>query len=179
MSRPGTDPLLPGLAAGREEAYAALYDRLGERLYRAALGMLGRPEDAEDAVQDTFTALVRSRRRLVDVQDLTAYVFAALHHAAARCAVRRARAGREAMWGSRPRLTEAPGRGPCVTTGPRGDRLQRALSALPPAQREVIALKIDGELTFAQIARVTGVSINTAASRYRYALEKLRAALEE
>jgi RNA polymerase sigma-70 factor (ECF subfamily) len=45
---------------------------------------------------------------------------------------------------------------------------------LPPAQREVLALKIDGGLTFAEIAAVIGTTINTAASRYRYALEKIR-----
>jgi RNA polymerase sigma-70 factor (ECF subfamily) len=50
---------------------------------------------------------------------------------------------------------------------------------LPEAQREVVALKIDGGLTFAQIAKVTNVSLNTAAGRYRYAMEKLRAALAE
>jgi DNA-directed RNA polymerase specialized sigma24 family protein len=44
-------------------------------------------------------------------------------------------------------------------------------------QREIIALKIDGELTFAQIGEVLGISPNTAASRYRLALEKLRTAL--
>ena len=41
----------------------------------------------------------------------------------------------------------------------------------------MIALKIDGGLTFAEVAALLGVSANTAASRYRYALEKLRAAL--
>ena len=56
-------------------------------------------------------------------------------------------------------------------------RLARALVGLPEAQREVVALKIDGGLTFAQIAKVTNVSLNTAAGRYRYALDKLRAAL--
>jgi RNA polymerase sigma-70 factor (ECF subfamily) len=57
------------------------------------------------------------------------------------------------------------------------EALTRALTTLPAAQREVIALKIDGGLTFAEIAAVIGTSANTAASRYRYALEKLRAAL--
>jgi RNA polymerase sigma-70 factor (ECF subfamily) len=56
-------------------------------------------------------------------------------------------------------------------------RLARALAGLPEAQREVVALKIDGGLTFAQIAKVTNVSLNTAAGRYRYALDKLRAVL--
>ena len=40
-------------------------------------------------------------------------------------------------------------------------------------------MKIDGQLTFAEIGRVLGVSPNTAASRYRYALEKLRAMLQK
>jgi RNA polymerase sigma-70 factor (ECF subfamily) len=56
-------------------------------------------------------------------------------------------------------------------------RLERAVQALPPEQQELIALKIDGALTFAEIAAVLGISPNTAASRYRYALEKLRASL--
>ena len=43
--------------------------------------------------------------------------------------------------------------------------------------REVIALKFDGGLTFREIAAVLGVSPNTAASRYRYAMAELRAAL--
>jgi len=56
----------------------------------------------------------------------------------------------------------------------RGSRLERALAALPREQREVVALKIDGGLTFAQVAEVLGISPNTAASRYRYALGRLR-----
>jgi len=176
MSRRGTDPLLPGLAAGRERDFAALYDRFAGRLYRVALGMLGHREDAEDAVQEVFTALVRSRRRLTGVQDLTAYLFTALRRAAARLAARRARAPIASGVAADQAAARAAGQGP---DSPHSERLQRALSALPPEQREVIAFKIDGELTFAQIAAVTGVSANTAASRYRYALEKLRAALKE
>jgi len=46
--------------------------------------------------------------------------------------------------------------------------------ALPVAQREVVVLHIWGGLTFEEVAQAIGVSPNTAASRYRYALEKLR-----
>jgi RNA polymerase sigma-70 factor (ECF subfamily) len=52
--------------------------------------------------------------------------------------------------------------------------VQTALGQLPQAQREVVVLKVWGELTFAQIAQTLGESINTIASRYRYALETLR-----
>ena len=88
MENPGGDPRLLDLAAGDERAFALLYDRFAGRLYRAALAITGRAEDAEDAVQEVFWAVARSRERLPAVQDLNAYVFAALRHAARRRAIR-------------------------------------------------------------------------------------------
>lgn len=55
--------------------------------------------------------------------------------------------------------------------------LRRALGELPDDQREVIVLHVWGELTFSEIADLLGVSSNTAASRYRYALAKLRGSM--
>ncbi len=55
--------------------------------------------------------------------------------------------------------------------------LQVAMSALPEKFREVISLKLWGDLTFAQIGETLEISPNTAASRYRYGLEALRAQL--
>jgi len=52
--------------------------------------------------------------------------------------------------------------------------IQAALAALPTEQREVITLRVWGELTFAEIAQVLGIPANTAASRYRYGLATLR-----
>lgn len=55
----------------------------------------------------------------------------------------------------------------------------RCLADLPAAQREVIVLKLWHGLTFEAIGEATGVSPHTAAGRYRYGLEKLRACLKE
>ena len=52
--------------------------------------------------------------------------------------------------------------------------VQSVLVGLPAEQQEVVTLKIWGELTFAEIAEVLGIPANTAASRYRLALETLR-----
>ena len=57
------------------------------------------------------------------------------------------------------------------------DDLAAAVATLPEAQREVVALRIDAGLSFEEIAAATGTNPNTAASRYRSALEKLRLAL--
>jgi RNA polymerase sigma-70 factor (ECF subfamily) len=175
MEHPDSEPLLGGLAAGDARAFGVLYDRFAGRLYQVAMSMLYRREDAEDAVQEVFVALVRSRRRLGAVRDLQAYLFAALRRAAARCAARRARL---------PPISETAVHETAAPSGQEGESslredLAAALRALPAEQRDVIALKIDGELTFAQIGQVMGTSGNTAASRYRYALEKLRELLDE
>jgi RNA polymerase sigma-70 factor (ECF subfamily) len=56
--------------------------------------------------------------------------------------------------------------------------LAAAVDALPHDQREVLVLKIWNELTFAEIAAALGISQNTAASRYRYALAGLKKSLQ-
>ena len=174
MDGPGTDPLLLGLAAGDAQAFAQLYDRYSLRLYRAACGILGCREDAEDVVQEVFLATVRSHEKMSNVRDLTAYLFTAMRRAASRCAVRRARIHRAS---SRAAMEAVAPVEQATADNPDWHRLQQALRALPGPQREVVSLKIDGELTFAQIGEVMGISINTAASRYRYALSRLKDSL--
>jgi RNA polymerase sigma-70 factor (ECF subfamily) len=56
--------------------------------------------------------------------------------------------------------------------------LAEAIDILPCEQREVLVMKVWNELTFAEIASALGVSQNTAASRYRYALAALRNTLQ-
>jgi RNA polymerase sigma-70 factor (ECF subfamily) len=56
--------------------------------------------------------------------------------------------------------------------------LAAAVSCLPHDQREVLVLKIWSELTFSEIGSALGISQNTAASRYRYALANLKKSLQ-
>ena len=173
MGDPAGDPLIEGLAAGREDAFALLYDRLGAELFRVARVMLNSPQDAEDAVQEVFVALVRTRRTLGEVKNLRAYLFASLRREIARQAGSRK---------SRPLALHDPDQAVVPEAQEleieQAVRLERALARLPLQQRELVALKVDGGLTFVDIGLMLGISPNTAASRYRYALEKLRAALE-
>ena len=180
MAQPDVNSLLPGLAAGKPEAFAQLVDWLGDRLYRTARRLVDSPADADDVVQETFAALVRSRTALIAVRDLEAYLFTTLRRAAAKC---RGQKGPVTLrLDSIAELAdEKPP--PFETTASEReaeaqlDRLHWAVQTLPDEQREVLTLKFDGELTLAQIATVLNISPNTAASRYRYALEKLRTML--
>ncbi len=176
MTRHADKTLLIGLAAGQEHAFAQLYDRFGSRMYRTALKFLGRPEDAEDVVQEVFAALVRAGSRLKQVDNLPAYLFTALRRAAAKRAIKRQN---EPVTGTTDPSHVLSKSDSTQQDNPHSEQLDRALQALPEQQREVVALKIEGELTFAEIGQVLNLSSNTAASRYRYALEKLRTSLSE
>ena len=57
------------------------------------------------------------------------------------------------------------------------EELSKALNLLPEQQRIVVVLKIISGLSFKQISSVVGIKMNTAASRYRYAIQKLQSAL--
>jgi len=173
MHEQAEDRLRAGLAEGREDAFAALYDRFGRPLHRVAWSLLRSRQDAEDAVQEVFLGLVRSRAAIGKVESLRAYLFAALRHAAARLA---ARAKTPVLPAGDPPARDLNAQGEIDPET--FQLLERGLAALPGEQREVLSLKIDGGLTFAEVAAVLGIRPNTAASRYRYALEKLRAILE-
>lgn len=170
-----TEPNLAALAAGRPEAFAALFDQLGPGLLRFARTYLWREADAEDVVQDLFMVLFRDRKRFERVVDLNAYTFAVLRN------LSRQRLAQRASELRRLEMARAHASAKCGGDGDDQadfDALHASLAKLPVEQREIIALKIDGDLTFAQIAQVLAISANTAASRYRYAVGKLRAELK-
>jgi RNA polymerase sigma-70 factor (ECF subfamily) len=159
-------------AGGREERrelIARLYDRHGPSLYRYAVMLLADPAAAEDAVQEVFTAVLAASAR--DIEDEGRYLCRAVRNQCYSMLRRRSRLRRREHPGT---LLERAG----GAEGNPDERmtLQRVLRDLPPDQREVLHLHVYEGLTFQEIGDLAGLSINTIASRYRYALEKLREA---
>lgn len=143
------------------------YSQYADALHRYAVIVLANRAEAADVVHEVFAALLR--RRPANIEHLEAYL---------RRAVRNECYGR-LRGRARHKASELPLLEP--VSGPEDPYLrievERALRALPPEQREVVHLKVFEGHTFQQIAAMTGESINTVASRYRYALEKLRLVL--
>ncbi|HEY3861260.1 MAG TPA: sigma-70 family RNA polymerase sigma factor [Verrucomicrobiae bacterium] len=135
-------------------------------LYGRALGLSH--GEAEDVVQETFMALLQLPRQPDEPEHycLRAFRNRALNHH--RSLWRRlAREWESIRWFER---------GPANDKA-EADAMQR-LAELPEAQREVIVLKIWHCLTFEAIGKLLDVSPNTAAGRYRYGINKLRACLK-
>lgn len=162
-----TEEAFRRLAAGSFAALEELYDLEVHGLFALALWITGSREDAADAVQDVFVKLTTRREGLGEVRRPRAYLFAMARSAA----LDRLRADR----GDEPAddlLLEAPADDPAGNVD--GEAASRHLRSLPRLQREAVYLRYFAELSFAEIGRVTGVSLFTAASRCRLGLRKLR-----
>ena len=129
--------------------------------------------DAEDVLQE---AVVEAWRRAGGSQPPPlALVFATIRRRAIDLARRdeRRRQREMASDASEPAWFDAP-----PAAAETHDNVETAMKELMPIYREVVLLKIWGELTFEEIAQVLDIPANTAASRYRYGIEALRKTLK-
>jgi RNA polymerase sigma-70 factor, ECF subfamily len=154
-----------------------LYERHGESLYRYLVFRLGSAEDAEDVLQETFCRFARYGLRWKFVRDPQAFVFKVARNETSRFL--RRKLGRRA--GEAMIMTGAAGGFMAAFAFPEEPSLALLLlraEELPAEQKEILFLKVFDGLTFKEIGSVCGIPANTAASRYRYGIEKLREAME-
>ena len=142
-----------------------LYRHHGAALVFFAASIAGSRNSAQDAVHRVFVKLL-DRGLKYEVTDAKAYLFTAVRNTVLNDHKQRARVvdlDPDIAWFDPPAQDYHAQR-----------QLQLAIKQLPEDQREIVILHVWGELTFGQIAEVLRISSNTAASRYRYALNKLR-----
>ena len=145
-----------------------LYREHGAALLLFASALSGDRGRAQDALQQVFLKAIENGS-LNQAINKKAYLFACVRNAVLKDAELQKRnmpLDIDAAWFSPPDRDYAA-----------EQNLRRALGDLPEDQREVIVLHVWGELTFSESGDLLGVSLNTSASRYRYALAKLRDAM--
>ncbi|HOW96936.1 MAG TPA: RNA polymerase sigma factor [Kiritimatiellia bacterium] len=146
------------------EAYAA-------RLLAFASAILCSHHDAEETLQNVFLKIARNRDRLADAVSLKAYLFTMTRNEA--CTLIRKRGRREVSVDPRD-LWLVPAGNPEPGLPEDAEAAAQRLATLPVRQRDVIVLKVFREMTFDDIAGALDISPNTAASRYRYGMDKLK-----
>ena len=155
-------------------AVELMWNRYADDLFAYLLVVLCSRHDAEDVLQTVFVKIAQKRYRLAKALNLDAYVYKIARNEASRFISRRKRERKvkslEESW-----LIVPEGH---KELNDLSEELQTALARLPQQQREVIVMKIYRQKTFLEISRLLGLSQNTAASRYRYGMEKLRILLE-
>jgi RNA polymerase sigma-70 factor (ECF subfamily) len=159
-------------AAGDVSALGRLFDLTAPRLLRYAQTLTRSRDDAEDAVQAAVVRVARNPKSLAAVQLPWAYLLKIVRNESLRLMARR-RPSLELVNGH----AVSPPTEATIFFKEQQVEVQTALRRLPSEQAEVVVLKIWEDLTFQEIATVTGESPNTVASRYRYALTKLECSL--
>ena len=174
--------LLRAHGAGDPHAFARLYDRYDRACFHLVRRLLGaaHAEAAEDLCQETWIAVSRNGASFDPAKaSFAAWLFTIARHKT----FDHFRRQRVAI------LATAPDEAAAMVPDPQASPLERvqsreraeeivaAVEALPLEQRGVFVMFADGGLSLEEIAEVTGVAVETAKSRLRYARAKLRQSL--
>ena len=151
----------------RVDEVQALYQQHGRALLLYGCSLLGRKDAAEDVLQQVFMKLLEQNTM---PEEPRPYLFRAVHNVALNLI--RGESKHVELDDIEPWF-EAPAHDHAARV-----TLTIELMRLPEEQRQVIVLHIWGGFSFGTIGEVLDISANTAASRYRYAIEKLRVVMQ-
>jgi RNA polymerase sigma-70 factor (ECF subfamily) len=173
------DPAVPLRAkSGDEKAFIEIVEFYYPRCLRFARNMLGNDQDAEEAVQDAFTRVYDSFPRFRDDSRFDPWLFRIL---ANRCRTSMARSRRHrAMieYGDLPMMAAAAA--PEEDFGADwAEEVRVVLETLPPEQREAFLLRHVEDLSYEDIAAVTGAGLSALRMRVKRACDALRTRLDK
>ena len=150
-----------------------LYDAHAQALFAFLLHLTRDEADTRDLLQEIFIKLARQPSLLEEVRDDRAFLIRLARNQAVDWMRRRGTRDR-----NQGRMADEALELFAEIGDPDGQGFRQALSAalgeLPPEQRSVVQLKLWEGMTFDAIAEALEIPLNTAASRYRYGLDKLR-----
>lgn len=162
--------------AGDDEAFSRLVDRHYDRCARIALRILGNKEDAEEAIQDAFLRAYRALGSYEDQERFSAWLTRILIN---QCRTVLARVQRREAVFSDLDVRDAELFAQVESPENAWPDLERALAQLPPDQREAVVLRYADDLTYEEMARITGAGQSALKMRVQRAFARLRALLQE
>lgn len=178
--------LLAGYAAGDARAFAELYERHERAVYRYFLRQGAVPSQADDLLQETWLAVVRNAANFEPRAKFTTWLYTIARHKMVDFW-----RGRDDTLSLDEAANDPDGDAPLEIDAGEAQRpdvqaMSRAqarafvdaVEQLPPAQREAFLLQAEGGLSLEEIAVVTNAGHETVKSRLRYAMAKLRSAME-
>lgn len=158
---------LISLARGDNEALSVIYDSLSRMIFSLALGITENYSDAEDVLQETMIDTVKYSHSYRTGTNPRAFILSMARHNAIDLVRRR----REHLSIDDSTVAElADGE----SLYPLSRDIKELLGRLDADERQIIILRIYGELSFAEAAKTMEISVFAAQKRYQRALKKLR-----
>lgn len=160
-------------------AFETLYRRHNDPLYRYLLRLCRNRDTAQDLFQDVWGKIIKARASYRPTAKFSTFLYRVAHNCFIDHLRRNKRHSNNAEFD--PESHRDPGEQPDALTEQSlaKERLSRALLNLPDEQRDAFLLYEEAGLSLEQIAFVTGCNRETAKSRLRYAVSKLRVAIDE
>ena len=164
---------------GDVAAFETLYLRHKDPVYRYLLRLCGHRDAAEDIFQDVWGKIIKARGAYRPTAKFTTFLYRVAHNCFIDHVRRNKRHASNAPLD--PDSYSDSGETPEAATERKlaRQRLEVALLELPAEQRDAFLLHEEGDLTIDQIAAIMDCNRETAKSRLRYAISKLRAAIDE
>lgn len=164
---------------GDVDAFETLYRRHNDALYRYLLRLCRQRAAAEDIFQEVWGKIVKARERYRPTAKFTTFLYRVAHN----CFIDHLRRNQRHEHGNDidPDTQRDRGESPELETerSLARERLELALKELPDEQRDAFLLHEEAGLSLDEIGHVTGVKRETAKSRLRYAVNKLKQAIGE
>jgi len=153
--------------------FERLYDEHAQAVFAFLINFTRHEADTRDLLQELFVKLAKRPELLDGVRDERGFLLRLAHNLAVDLIRRR---GTREKYCDQLAAEPAPIFAPAAEPDASAFRaaLSSALGEIPSDQRAVVHLKLWEGLTFEQIAELLGIPLNTAASRYRYGLDKMR-----
>jgi RNA polymerase sigma-70 factor (ECF subfamily) len=176
---PEDSALMLRYSDGDVAAFETLYRRHNDAVYRYLLRLCQHRDTAEDIFQEVWGKIVKARENYRPTAKFSTFLYRVAHN----CFIDHVRRNRRHTMTAdvEPDTQADPGDLPETETerSLARERLDVALQQLPDEQRDVFLLREEAGLSLEQIAAITDCNRETAKSRLRYAVNKLRAAIDE
>ncbi|MFA5554793.1 MAG: sigma-70 family RNA polymerase sigma factor [Phycisphaerae bacterium] len=170
--------LIRRFKAGDLEALRRIYEKYKDSLLKLSVVLTNDVNTAQDSVHEVFLSFAKSIGKIKPRGNLKGYLFASVINQ-----IRNTKRD-----SARHKLTELNDTDCAVSDMPRPEQwailseqlklLSIAMAQLPDEQREAVAMRIEGDMAFKEIAAIQEVSANTVKGRYRYGIDKLRSILD-
>lgn len=177
--RPADSALMLRYRDGDVAAFEELYGRHKDSVYRYLLRLSQDPATAEDVFQEVWSNIIKARDNYRRTAKFTTFLYRVAHN----CFIDQVRRNKRHAGnvGLEPDQLADAGESPEALTEKTlaRRRMEAALADLPEEQRDTFLLHEEAGLNLEQIAAVTGTNREASKSRLRYAVAKLRAAIDE